>query len=307
MSWKNLINSGTVERLTVPWVGGDIVYANDRQWKIEGRKPKHDGWHEFEVSTNGLHAEYVGAGERDITFGQGLPTASGYLVGSKMIFEGARAGSPEKIITDAVDVHCVQRGTKELSLILALGLPNQKYVFKYSQHTPPIAGKVYERYLNRQSIGDLKGVSPALEASFTWSNYFRDQQEQMAREARERLDAERLRKEMTEHMGTAHGRREISQDHFEVAARSALQAGGADLIDFREAPGEGEMIVRYSVDGERIECICDAITLRIIDSGVCLTDHRSGVAYDNRLTLESLPSVIREAVALGKLVVWRHA
>jgi hypothetical protein len=52
--------------------------------------------------------------------------------------------------------------------------------------------------------------------------------------------------------------------------------------------------------------------LRIIDSGICLTAHyddpefEAGTKGDGFFTLESLPSVIREAQRDGKLVVYRH-
>jgi hypothetical protein len=44
----------------------------------------------------------------------------------------------------------------------------------------------------------------------------------------------------------------------------------------------------------------------VVDSGICLQDHRTGVKGDTRFTLESLPTVIGEAIRTGKLVVYRH-
>lgn len=63
--------------------------------------------------------------------------------------------------------------------------------------------------------------------------------------------------------------------------------------------------MQYRSQARRLECTCDG-TMRIIDAGVCLTDHVTGRKGDALLTLESLPSVIREALQEGKLVVWRH-
>ena len=67
-----------------------------------------------------------------------------------------------------------------------------------------------------------------------------------------------------------------------------------------EASGHSEL------DGRRFECTCDARTLRIVDAGICLVDHRSGQKGDQYFTLESLPGVIQQAEREGKLVVFRR-
>ena len=40
----------------------------------------------------------------------------------------------------------------------------------------------------------------------------------------------------------------------------------------------------------------DAITLRVVDAGICLVDHGDGHRGDDDLTLDSLPAAIREAI-----------
>jgi hypothetical protein len=73
------------------------------------------------------------------------------------------------------------------------------------------------------------------------------------------------------------------------------------------------MIVRFRFDNRRFECTCDEKTLRIIDSGICLTAHEDdrefegGTRGDDFFVLESLPGVIKEAIEDHKLVVYRHA
>ena len=72
-------------------------------------------------------------------------------------------------------------------------------------------------------------------------------------------------------------------------------------------------MVQFRHLNRRFECTCDRHTLRIIDSGICLTAHydddhfEEGTKGDTFFTLETLPNVIAEAERLGKLVVFRHA
>ena len=53
--------------------------------------------------------------------------------------------------------------------------------------------------------------------------------------------------------------------------------------------------VRYDLDGERFVSIVDVDSLQVVDAGICLS------GSDRELTLESLPSVIREAMRTGRL------
>jgi len=59
--------------------------------------------------------------------------------------------------------------------------------------------------------------------------------------------------------------------------------------------------VTYEVDGVRIISRVHAETLQVLDPGVCLSGEH-GV-----LTLDAMPSVIREAIDEGHLNITRHA
>ena len=90
-----------------------------------------------------------------------------------------------------------------------------------------------------------------------------------------------------------------------MPARIALAISGAELLDHREGVHQGEMTIQYRFRNRRLECVCHRDTLRIIDAGVCLTDHR-GETGDARFTLESLPPVIGQAMDERRLVIRRH-
>ncbi|RKH32484.1 hypothetical protein D7Y13_09040 [Corallococcus praedator] len=82
-------------------------------------------------------------------------------------------------------------------------------------------------------------------------------------------------------------------------AERALSKAGARMLDHRRL-GVGLMEVVYSFMGERFVTVVEMATLRVRDAGVCLA------GADDRVTLESLPSVLKEAIDTGALVITRH-
>jgi hypothetical protein len=59
--------------------------------------------------------------------------------------------------------------------------------------------------------------------------------------------------------------------------------------------------VTYEVDGTRIMSLVDSETLQVIDPGICLSGaHRV-------LTLDAMPSVVREAIEESHLNITRRA
>ncbi len=97
----------------------------------------------------------------------------------------------------------------------------------------------------------------------------------------------------------SHGRHGSREDGVERAER-ALQSAGARLRDVRRLGGN-RLEVTYVFMGERFVTIVDADSLQVVDAGVCLA------GADSEVTLESLPSVIREAIDTDVLVITRHA
>jgi hypothetical protein len=79
----------------------------------------------------------------------------------------------------------------------------------------------------------------------------------------------------------------------------ALSAAGARYRSMRHL-GAGSVEVTFEFLGQRFITIVDAGTLGVIDAGICLS------GADREITLESLPSVIREAVDTSRLVITRR-
>jgi hypothetical protein len=82
-------------------------------------------------------------------------------------------------------------------------------------------------------------------------------------------------------------------------AEAALEAAGAEPLGVRRL-GDGLLEVTYRFLGERFVTVVEAATLQVVDAGICLD------GADRMVTLESLPSVIQEAVLNDELVItWR--
>ncbi len=64
--------------------------------------------------------------------------------------------------------------------------------------------------------------------------------------------------------------------------------------------GQDMVEVTFEFMDERFISLVDARTLNVYDSGICLS------GADQQLTLESLPSAIREAIDTGQLHITRH-
>ncbi len=94
--------------------------------------------------------------------------------------------------------------------------------------------------------------------------------------------------------------RERHERSVEERIETALYAAGATLLDSR-ALVRNQVEVTYRFRGQRFLSIVDATTLQVIDAGVCLA------GADSMVTLESLPSVIKEAIDTHRLVITRRA
>jgi hypothetical protein len=240
----------------------------------------------------------------------------GYLVGDRLVRDDVRVDTdPAQLIGLTERVHLVEPGLGRFVRVSA-GRLHEGGPLVYKAQEMPLGPEetVLKAFYDRlPAVDAIPDVVPALDVAFRFETWQRSEAERRRREEQERQEREAAQRalearmaQLREAVGTGAGRRELAAVDFVEAARAALAVGGAEYLDSRDSYNRGEKVVQFRLDRQRFECTCDAKTLRLIDAGVCLTDHVTGFKGDTLFTLESFPGVIREAIALDKLVVWRH-
>jgi hypothetical protein len=311
VGWQDLLSKSD-ETVTLPWLGGRAVRSATQTWTLGGPLPQEYGWYTFKVV--GRHATRPTLAEPQPD--KLVHIVKGYLVGDRVVPDGARVDpDPKKIIEFSERVYLLEPGLDRFARVAA-GRAHEVEPLVYRHQEMPLGSEtdVLQAFLDQKpSVDDIKGISPALDAAFRMEVWQREEAERrrhelerLRREEEERRQREERHRQLVEKLGDGAGRRAMAAVDFEEAARAALAVGGATLLDVRRSVRHHEMIVRYRLDGRRYECVCDARTLRIIEAGICLTSHEDGERGDERFTLESISSVVREADRLGVLVVLRH-
>ncbi len=309
--WQDLLQTKD-ETIVCPWFRGRELRTWSRTFRLEGPLPREPGWYTFNISGT-RKATLKGPAEPNYDSLQ--DKARGYLVGDRIVVDDVRLEiDPAKIVECTERVHFVDPGLDWLVRVL-VGRPYEGGPLVFEAQDLPLGPEpeVENAFLERwESLDQIKGITPALDSIFrleTWrrleAEKRRAELERLRREEEERLAREAKWKELTGKLGTAQGRRAMAQVDFEEAARAALAEGGATYLASRPAFNQGEMTVQFRYRGQRFECICDR-TLQIVDAGICLTDHDTGVRGDEWFSLESLPSVIKEAEERRALVIFRH-
>jgi len=316
MGWRDLLQTEERQTITAPWVGGRSLQTYDRHWQIEHPMPHEHGWHAFSLGVRMAHH----LEPEDPPFGVLKDQVRGYLLGDHIVPDSVQVRPSLQELTQSFEkVHLIEPGLDRFVRVIAgRFFENGPLIYESLEMPLGPEEEVLDAFLDRKdSVDNITGVVPALDAAFrieTWrraevERIRREEQErreQEEREAREREEREERRRHIVERMGDGAGRREIAAENFEEAARSALAVGGAAYLDHRRGVNQNERVVRYRLMNRRFECVCHARTLRIIDAGVCLTDERTGERGDTRFTLESLPAVVRQASDEGVLVIFRH-
>jgi len=121
--------------------------------------------------------------------------------------------------------------------------------------------------------------------------------------ARERAAAEAAERarwiELTDAARTTRVRRRAADPR--ERADEALAGAGARMLSATLRMQGAQLDVTYEVDGTRLISLVDAESLQVLDPGVCLAGaHRV-------LTLDAMPSVVREAVQDDVLVITRES
>jgi hypothetical protein len=310
MGWRDLLQTED-ETFVSPWVGGRSLRSFDRFWRIEGKLPQEHGWHGFRLA--GRKARWTGPADQS---GELRDRLRGYLVADRLVPDEARVETdPIKLAQGFERVHLIEPGLDRFVRIVAgRSFENGPLIYDSQEFPLGPEDEVLQAYFDEaKSVDHVSGVAPALDAAFRFESWHREEIRRRREEERKRREEEERkrqlearRQEIIETLGDAAGRRELARYDFAEAARAALAVGGAQYLDSRPSYNKGEMVVRYRMNGRGLECTCDAQTLRIIDSGCCLTNHATGEQTDTRFTLESLPGVIQEADRRNILVVYRH-
>lgn len=339
-SWESLLQ-GAEEEICVPWIGGALVHGTDRTWTIDGERPPEHGWHRFGVGGS-RKATWRGPGEPDPDFEEGRRPVRGYLLGDRLVPDESRVpgdGRLDRLVDETVEVHLAEPGLERFAR--AVCAPDRTGALIYVRQEFPLGPEleVLEAYQDRRdSVGALPGVTPALDLAFRWLTHRRQRlearREALAAEQRraeaeaQRLEDEEvewqqlLAEEETERRAALlarheaqHARREATRRRaerraqvrrdFDTVAGDALALSGAELLDARPN-GRRETVVQFRFRRRRFECVVETETLRIVDSGICLTDESTGERGDRYFTLESLPPVIAEAMDGGLLHVYRR-
>jgi hypothetical protein len=311
MGWREHLQE-VGAKITVPWTGGRTLRSWRTSYTIDGALPPEFGWYTFGVWGRKA-ANPVACAPLCNLLRDGV---SGYLVGDRLVPDSTTARVNLKTLaTDYERVYLLEPGLDRFACILAGRMAEDAPLIFHSPAMPsgPEA-EVLQAFLDRAPTLDrIKGVTPGLEAAFRlecWERYEderrRAELEKQRREEEARRAREEQRRELAEKLGDGAGRRAMAAVDFAAAARAALSLSGAELLEEHKGYGRGERVVRYRLDGLRLECVCDERTLQIYSSGICLTDDATGVSGDTRFTLESLPGVVREAERRHRLVIRRH-
>lgn len=312
MGWRDHLQSSEPEKVVFPWTGGRSPSIGQREWVIEGGLPKEHGWLQFKALPRKLFGAKAAEPNTDILKWR----VRGFLVGDRIVVDGARVDpDPAKIFEFSEAVHLLEPGLERFARVLA-GRTCEAGPLIYISPEMPVGpeDEVLAAYQDkRDSVSGIKGVTPALDAAFRMESWQRAEVEKrraelerLRKEEEARLAAEERRKAVVEKLGDGAGRREMAAVDFAEAAKAALAITGAEYLDHRKSVNRREMVVTFRLEGRRFECVCDAVSLQIVDSGICLIDHATNERGDTRFTLESLPGVILQSIRERRLHVFRH-
>jgi hypothetical protein len=290
----------------MPWLGGKRVYREGRAWRVFAPYPQEHGWYKWKLGGRKAIAE-EGA-ETDPDYGDDWPTLKGYLVGNRLIhWDCPPVPDPNDIVKHTVPVYFVEPGLDRFTPVVVVVDPEDRKIYKHEIFPLGPEDQVREAFIDKkETLNDIPHVTPAMDLAFRFATRQRQLHEERRAELERRREEEQRREEAMRNMGTGLGRRTLAAQDFETAARAALAVGSARLLDVRPGRTAREAVVTYQLDHQRFECVCDRHTMQVVDSGICLTDEVTGERGDTYFTLESLPSVVMQAIRESRLVIYRH-
>lgn len=284
MNWRSLIPKNEV--ISHPWTGGREIIHNDRWFFIDSRLPPEHGWHRFAV--NARKAQWCNSTEAPVNL---KITDRGYLVGDKLINDSINANWSS--------VHMWANSSKVL--LLENGLPKFTRIACHRHEDGRLILAQVEFPLGPEDEANaallsgtyttIKSALPSLDAALKIELWVKEE------EKRELAEQEQIRVNQQIHQ---------RRQNFEFRLIDALTPVGATLLDHYAGYLPFEEVVQFKFRRRSFECVINKNTLQITDAGICLRNHATGFVGDTLFTLESLPSVINEAMNTDKLVIYRH-
>jgi hypothetical protein len=301
--------AATPTTAVLPYLGGPFVDAPDRRLKAVGATAP--GYWRFEISGRTASAVET-ADPPDLG---DLPAVRGYWVAGYLVGDRAVAHRLSLWPSDE---------PRRFTPVVARRWAGGALLFDAEDFETGVENDVRAAFDGRAAgLGDLAGVPAALRAAFGYAVMLRMSTTlripvrpvqlrwhigelaamgdaaavRILTGSNERREAEPNRVEQWRAARTdARLRAASSRERVLDRAVLALHGAGAVLRDIRWLSGD-LLEVRFDFLDDRFVTVVDGETLRVVDAGICLAGH------DDRLTLESLPGVIAEAVRTFRLEI----
>lgn len=321
---------GKTEELVLPYLGGPFVDTGQRRVRLKSASPLVPGAYRFRIA--GRVAEAIEPADYDAsslkkvegTFVRGYLAlrggafvrldlcpeeepplfaplsgrifAPGVTLFGDLGFESGVEEAARTALEESADIDALKGVSSTLRAAFAYAML-ARVAEARSTHVSPHEVRAHVLEIAAQgeprAIEILGGILQR-RADFVAARREAREEERIARQ----VEAIRVRHEAAERSRIA--RRGTTAETVEERAERALSSAGADLRSLRRLEG-GVLEVRFSFMGERFISQVVADTLNVVDAGICLD------GADREVTLESLPSVIREAIETDVLVITRRA
>ncbi len=322
MDYKDFLTPKTIAPIVLPYFGGTRVDAKERTYAVApGLAP---GWWRFQIDgRRAVPREPATPGDVG-----SLPILRGHWVGGWIVVDGRTLG---RVALPPEDEPAA------LSRVTARRWYSNDLLFDTTEFEDDAELAARAALEGRRPLGDIKGIVPSLRAAFGYAlgmiiarelsievslreltprvveiaeggravvtTMFEALLEARRREAEEQRRREAEAAAAQRLASAVKGARVVhSRGHNpEQRADDVLDKARARMITCRRVAGGAQLDITYEVDGTRIMSLVEATTLQVIDPGICLSGaHRV-------LTLDAMPSVVREAIEEDHLNITRRS
>jgi hypothetical protein len=318
-----------VEEQELPYFGGSRVDTKDRWLRLErdnvsaGEEPLAPGWYRFKI--DGRKAVPTRTAKTgDVS---ALPAVRGHFVSGWIVVDGRQL---HRIALPPDDE------PEPLARVVGRRWYSGDVLFDTTEFEDDAELEARRALEERRPLGDAKGVVPSLRTAFAIAvgadvareldiavtprelaghvvaiadagraavvamfERLLEQRRREVEEAQRRIEEAAQRERLA---SATRGARVVRRERDGVRrADDALVQAGARMLSARRMAGGDQLDVIFEVDGTRIISLVDAYTLQVLDPGICLSGaHRV-------LTLDAMPSVVREAIEEDHLNITRRA